>query len=245
MPIYAWPHVLGLDAAAVAVVWQLLAARHLGHIPFTHTLALGLVVWTIYLVDRALDARRPPTTAEPLRHQFARWCGPWLWGLVVLNSLLLWQLGPLPVLAALPVAGLVGIYFLVTHGARFPTRWPKELAAAVIFALGVSMPLYPFPFTLCFAALCFWNCTAIEYWERGEAHLSPLGLWVGRRLGPLAILAALICLIGIWVFHPVIQGTLALTFALCALLATLAKRLPPLPLRVLADVALLTPLVWA
>lgn len=243
MPIYAWPHVLGLDAAAVAVVWQLLAARHFGHIPFSHTLALGLVVWTIYLADRALDARRPPTTAEPLRHQFARRYRPWLWLLILSNALLLWSLGPLPILAALPVAGLVGIYFLVTHGARF-TRWPKELAAAVIFALGVSMPLYPFPFTLYFAALCFWNCTAIEFWERGPAQLSPLAQWVALRLRPLAIAAALVCVLGIWLFHPVIQGTLALTFALCALLATLAKRLPPLPLRVLADVALLTPLVW-
>ncbi len=234
---------LGLDAALVAVAWQLLMVRQLGPLPAHYTPALGLTVWTIYLADRLLDTRRPEGRNEPLRHRFSRRARMLLGLLIVFNLAVLTQLGPLPVLEALPLIGAVGLYFLTVHFLRAGQRWPKELVVATLFALGVSLPLYPFPFTLDFLFLCFWNCTAIEYWERGKEGLHPASAWLAERLGSAAVVAGLVCLGCAPVFNMTVQLTLAATFGLCALLVWMRRWLSPLALRVAADLVLLTPLL--
>jgi hypothetical protein len=238
-PVWAWPHLLGLDAPLVAIVWQLLISRQFAPQPLRHTLALFVSVWIIYLADRLLDTRRPATPREPLRHQFARTHFNLLAVLLGLNLVVLTQLTPLPIRPALPIIAALAIYFAIVH--ITPIRWSKELAVAIIFALGVSLPLHPFPFILDFLFLCFWNTAAIEFWEGGQLH--PLSAWLARRLTASAVLAMLGCLIGSRLFNPTIQLTLAFTFFLCAVLSLAAHRLTPLSLRILADLILLTPLL--
>ncbi len=240
-PIWAWPHLLGLDAPVVAMCWQLLVSRYLQPIPHRYTLALGLTVWTIYLADRLLDTRRAPAASEGLRHQFSRQFRALLAALILMNLAVLPFLGPLPIRAAIPIVSALAIYFITVHA--FRARWPKELAVAVIFALGVALPIHPFPFLLDFAFLCFWNCTAIEYWERGLADLHPIPAWLAQRLVGSALAAAAVCVVCAPIFNPTIQLTLAFTFLLCALLASLARRMPQLTTRVVADLILLTPLL--
>ncbi len=158
-----------------------------------------------------------------------------------MNLFVLTQLGPLPIRPALPILAALALYFLAVHATR--VRLPKELAVGIIFALGVSIPIHPFPFTLDFLFLCFWNCAAIEFWEQGPTHLHPASAFLARYLPQSALAAAAICLICAPIFNPVIQLTLALTFLLCAALALHARQLSPLALRILADLVLLTPLL--
>ena len=240
-PVWAWPHLLGLDAPLVAIAWQLLVSRQLQPIPTRYTLALFLTVWTIYLADRLLDTRRPITPNEPLRHRFSRQARLPFTILILTNLVLLTQLTPLPITPALPILTALIAYFVIVHASL--TRWSKELAVATIFALGVSLPIHPFPFVLDFLFLCFWNTSAIEYWEQGPTKLHPISAWLAQRLVPAAITATILCLIGATTFNPTVQLTLALTFTLCALLAHNARRLSPLALRILADLVLLTPLL--
>ena len=61
-PLWLWPNLLSLDAPLVAVLWQsFLAYRFSLPLRLSGCLALGLTVWSIYLLDRLLDARQPPT----------------------------------------------------------------------------------------------------------------------------------------------------------------------------------------
>ena len=58
VPWWLWPNLLGLDAPAVAVVWQRFLADASGvAVPVAASAVLALVVWGIYLTDRRLDAR--------------------------------------------------------------------------------------------------------------------------------------------------------------------------------------------
>lgn len=225
----------------MAVAWQRLVSSELNPIPLRYTGALFCAVWTIYLADRYLDARRPQQADEPPRHRFSRQWRPLLLGLIAANLVALPLFAPLPFEAALPIVTALGVYFLIVHAFRL--SWPKELAVATLFALGVAVPFHPFPFVLDFAFLCFWNCTAIEYWERGMRQLHALPAWLAVRLTPAALTAAAICLASTRIFNPTIQGTLAVTFVLCAVLSANAARMNPLGLRVLADLILLTPLL--
>jgi len=240
-PIWAWPHLLGLDAPLVAVAWQLLVSKQFQPIPARYTFALFLTVWAIYLADRLLDSLKPPTPSDPLRHRFSRSARLPLSIFLIIILLTLTQLGPLPIAAALPILTALVIFFAIVHASR--ARWSKELAVATLFAFGVSLPIHPFPFLIDFLFLCFWNTAAIEYWEQGIAKLHPISAWLAKHLTATAATAAIICLICAPIYNPVVQLTLAATFLLCATLAYFAHKVPPLPLRILADLILLTPLL--
>jgi len=75
-PLWLWPNLLSLDAPLVAVLWQgFLAYRFSLPLRPSGRLALGLTVWAIYLLDRLLDARKPPSVNgcdEPARHRYYR-----------------------------------------------------------------------------------------------------------------------------------------------------------------------------
>ncbi len=75
-PPWHLPHLLGLDAPLVAVIWQLWWARWLAvELGWIHHVVLALAVWMIYLADRLADAARlrpAPDAAEiSARHRFA------------------------------------------------------------------------------------------------------------------------------------------------------------------------------
>ncbi len=140
------PHILGLDAAIVAVLWQGIAARELlVSITPAARVAIFSLVWAIYLLDRVWDVGRMSAAALPsLRHRAARrWC-PLFLLLAVAN--LGCVAGCIPAVPrttlgiAVVVAIMCGLYFLWQ---RKPRPSPARSGViGVLFALGtLTAPL--------------------------------------------------------------------------------------------------------
>ncbi len=165
------------------------------------------------------------------------------------------------------------LYLVLVHKPRLGAiSWlPKEVTVGVVFAAATAVPAWSrldssraalFPAVAIFAALCWLNCVAIERWE----NLSPAGKlqspdahstthWVADHFGLIA--SALSLLLGILVVAltfgsgssnlrktiPIYLAALA-----AALILTLIDRqrdnFSTLHLRIAADLALLTPLLF-
>jgi hypothetical protein len=159
----------------------------------------------------------------------------------------------------------VSAYVIVVHGVgvQAQRRLPKELAVGGIFAAATAIPtaarlttsLVPaLTSTLLFAALCWLNCVSIHRWEsRGQPentllHEHGSTRWAGRHLTFLATLLALTA------FALLLPAALAAIHAIalaCGLSALLLlalelthRRFSALTLRIAADAALLTPLLF-
>ena len=245
--IWLWPNLLSLDAPLVAVLWQILFIRcfHGPGQPPTKiipSVLLVCVVWLIYAADRTLDAWRG-SSLRP-RHEF--YLRHWrallpVWIAVLLaTAWLAWASLPVELFergAWLLAAVLV--YFGIVHCSGL--NWPKEAAVAAIFGLGVSLASwtrvessYDIFTVILFACLCWINCTAISAWEENSG-------W------PTAILAACVGLAAIAVLHrhrPVLAGAEAASAIAFVMLDRSRLRLSPDALRVLADVALLSPVLF-
>ncbi len=163
-------------------------------------------------------------------------------------------------------------FFLVHKPGPGSKHWlPKELAVGAVFAAATAVPAWSrldtgraalFPAVVVFAAICWLNCVAIERWE----NLSPNGQlqspgahqstrWTAKHLSSAAIaLAALSGLIATALMlglgsenyrktMPIYLATLT-----AALVLALADRrrddFSRLHLRIAADLALLTPLIF-
>ncbi len=234
---------LSLDAPIVAVLWQLLFARcfHAELTPVAAAL-LVLAVWLIYAADRVFDARGE---SKLPRHEFYR--RNWrvvvpVWAAVLsIAGWLAWtQLSAALFERGLILLGAVAFYFVLVHFA--PLRhWPKEAVVAILFALGASLAAWgrvqsavDVASILLFSGLCWINCIAIEKWERG-AHW-PVGI--------AALCVAAIALFALYRDRPILsaaEGASALAFVA---LDACRKKLSGDALRVLADVALLSPVLF-
>ena len=138
------------------------------------------------------------------------------------------------------LSAAVLVYFASVHCLR--PNWPKEAAVAAIFGLGASLAAwthletsYDVLTVVLFACLCWINCAAISEWEQGA------GRW------PIGILAACVGLAAIAVLHhhrPVLAGAEAASAVAFVLLDRSRLRLSADALRVLADVALLSPIFF-
>jgi hypothetical protein len=269
-PPWLWCNLASLDAPMVAVVWQILFARCFSApVDITVSATLGLTVWFIYVSDRMLDAQRlNPELMPPARHAFCRehWNG-----MAVAAIAGLFTLGAL--CARLPLALLrngaalfagVVMYFAIVHGPPLNIRrfWPKEVIVGGIFCVGTclatwtgSVPslghemLLP---ALLFAALCILNCVAIEYWEWNgctsfwNESPHPVSLWMGRRIASLSLTIAVVALLSLSLSttrtHPLFFALLLSSLTICYLSKS-SQRFTVPSRRVLADVALLTPLL--
>ncbi len=158
----------------------------------------------------------------------------------------------------------VTVYLVIVHTApeRLRRLWPKEVAVGVLFTLGTCLATWSLAGdvvatglrqtlitpALLFAALCSLNCIAIEFWEwrRGEktATIHPLTAWVGKRLPwlALAIAASSLVLLPFEPPRPVFMAAL-LSAGTFAWLSTRSDSLPLDTLRLLADAALLSPVL--
>jgi hypothetical protein len=252
IPWWLWPNVLAFDAPVVGVVWQ----RFLGSvfnvtIPLSASVVLALVIWAVYLSDRWLDANTHMPQVESDRHRFA---GRFRKPLGILCGLVWLAAGAcagfwLPehyFIAGLWVAIVVAGYFVIVHLARlsrFITGGGKEATVGVLFAAGVSVPLvadaaelrWTWLFAVgAFAAICWLNCEWISLWENETEQPRLQKGWMVAVVGfvfalksPLPVLATIsAAIIALMVIHSVRDR--------------LGSRLA----RVLADVALLTPLFW-
>ena len=263
-----WPHLYSLDAPLVAVVWQRWLARSARTpLPWQREVVLALAVWLIYLADRWVDGWDDRAVRhETARHLFAgqhRWLLGGLVG-VLLATLVIttpWWLTRRDFLTGLGLLALSTLYFWMTHGTREPTWmsfFPKEAAVGTLFAVGTAA----FVALHCqsglgrlvvevvgFAALCSLNCASITRWERTQVDLrnrsSLLNAFPKLVRGLPAIggglaLVALACSCFTWstTFLP-----LAASAGLLGWLDHRRASISTSALRVLADLALLTPLV--
>jgi hypothetical protein len=283
--VWLWPNLLSLDAPLVAVLWQVLFVRCF-HASGDAMPAVLLVsaVWLIYAADRALDAWRG--CGGRLRHEFYRrhWRAllPVWTGVLAASAWLAWTSLPAPLFwRGVGLLGAVMVYFAAVHMAAawrggpdlrasslglrgFWLRGfrPKEMAVAVLFALGASLVAWAHLRTaadiltvLLFSCLCWINCVAIEQWENeqwenkqwesGQAKnkqwLQAAPRWPVSAAAVCVGLAALSLLIE---QRPILAGAEAASAFAFVLLDRRRARLSADALRVLADVALLSPIFF-
>jgi hypothetical protein len=187
-PLWLWPNLLSLDAPLIAVLWQgFLAYRFSLPLWPAARLVLGLTVWAIYLLDRLLDARRPPSLDEPVRHRYYRRHSKPMAALlaVVLAAdaaiAILWLRPAILRDGLIPLAGVL-IYLATFHIAGQSVKIPKEVAAAILFTAGTfltawaTLPCLGLAWAaLAFFILCLANIIAIEAWEWHElSNAAPL-----------------------------------------------------------------------
>ncbi len=244
-PLWLWPNLLSLDAPLVALVWQLLFARCF-HAEWRAlpALLLAVTVWLIYAGDRMLDALRTPT--DQPRHQFyrAHWrviLPVWFAILALASWLALTGLDRPVLRRGLWLLAAVAVYLSIVHAApqRLRRYWPKEAAVAILFALGASLDAWTrirsgedvLTIAL-FSALCWINCRAIEAWEHRT-------VWPTAGLAACIAVAAAVTLAA----HRPVLASAEFASALAFICLDRSRlRLSPNALRVLADVALLSPL---
>ncbi|MBV8843409.1 MAG: hypothetical protein JO307_11420 [Bryobacterales bacterium] len=246
--IWLWPNLLSLDAPLVAVLWQILFVRCFRAEPDIAAAALLVAsVWLIYSGDRMLDAWRG--TVNRPRHEFCR--RHWrsllpIWGFVfAATACVAWLALPQVVfIRGLCLVAIVGIYFAAVHAVpvRWRRYWPKEAMVGLLFALGASLAAWSYVRSpadimtvLLFSCLCWINCVAIEQWETGG------GQW------PVGTAAACIALAAILFLHqqrPVLSSAEAASALGFVLLDRKRPGLSSDAVRVLADAALLSPLVF-
>jgi hypothetical protein len=142
------------------------------------------------------------------------------------------------------VAGGAGAYLITVHGV--PKLWAKpgskETAVGVFFALGVSLVAWPMVRTwvdvlaiVQFCVLCWMNCSAIEDWENGH-HARASVLW-----GAASVAVAAVLLLR---ERPVIACAETASALGLVALDRIGRRASPEAMRVLADVMLLSPLLF-
>jgi hypothetical protein len=241
--VWLWPNLLSLDAPVVALLWQILFARcfHVRVDPLPSVL-LVLAVWLIYAADRTIDAWRG-SSLRP-RHEFYRrhWRALlplWIAALTVGLALALTRLTPGLLYSGLALGVAVVLYFALLHLGIFHKT--KEAAVAVLFALGATLSAWPNVRTavdieaiVLFSSLCWINCVAIEHWEStGESR------WpIAGAAGFVALAAVVLLFSG----RPVLGGAVTASALAFVLLDCARRRFSKDALRVLADVALLSPL---
>ncbi len=151
------------------------------------------------------------------------------------------------------------------------TRLPKEVAVAILFAVATAVPACSrigrnaaghyaemSLAVICFAVLCWLNCVAIEHWETTKGfepsfkHMHATTKWAGRNLARIALAVCVIAL-EIAAATTMLPKTLSLqSVFLSAALSAIAlfaldrfrRKLSSIQLRIAADAALLTPLIF-
>ena len=180
---WQWPTVLSLDAPAVALLWQWLLARVM-HTPLAwhHVFILGAATWLAYAADRWIEGWQ--IARDQLRTQrhwfYQRWRWPvfsvWLGVLATALAVSFTRLNSRELATGFIVLAPVLVYLLshqLVHRVN-PWRAPKELCVALLFVAGVScfqiarepgaLRVFSVPLIL-FGALCVANCALISLWE--------------------------------------------------------------------------------
>ena len=264
LPLWALPTALSLDAPLVAVLWQgLFAASFEVSLAWHHPVILGASVWLVYVADRLLDAGRlelnqPHTFRHVLHARYRRaFAAAWLVVLVTVGVMVLGFLTPREILLGTAVSAAVlayvaGIHFLETKRPVFT----KELQVGLVFGAGVTLSVWAqapsFRLLLSaflFAALCSFNCLLIAVWERrvdraqGYASLALTLPRLPALLPPALLLFSLGALALTRLLPYPLTLSLAVAAALLWLLNAYREAFSRESLRVLADAALLTPLL--
>jgi hypothetical protein len=255
-PFWLWPNLLSLDAPLVAVLWQgFLAYRFSIPLRPAGRLVLGLTVWAIYLIDRLLDARKPSALMEPARHRYYRRHSRFMTALftvvaaIDIGIAILWLRPAVLRNGLIPLAGVLA-YLAIFHASGKTVKFPKEIAAAILFTAGTFLtawtalprPGLTWP-AAAFFVLCLANIVAIEAWEWRDPYppLHPLTRWLARTYFFWVLTAVIVCaLLGREEWY----ASIALSGAACAMLFWFGRRLSLEARRVLVDGVLLSPLLF-
>jgi hypothetical protein len=254
-----------LDAPTVAVVWAMLLGRLAGtHLRMAEVLVLGLGTWIVYVLDRVLDGMAGEMHLRE-RHYFHRRHRTVMLGLCCVAGALL------VVLCRWLPGRLVGFYLalgvpVLVYGVRVHwglvrrTRAPrgKEAAVALLFTAAVAAPALMgvqaggraalLVVSCLLAWLCWLNCLVISFSE--SAHDSAEWLPIAGYGLALAFTALAVCGWGLgWSpgarSSPAAAGVLLSCLLLLGLvLGRRDGRMSARRVRVLADVGLLTPLIF-
>lgn len=265
---WQWPTILSIDAPIVAVLWQQLIATVAGiDLGWPGPLVLALSVWLAYVADRWIEGwRLHADVIRTRRHQFYqrhRWpmAALWLIGLAADLAIALTQLSSRDLAAGVLLSLAVAIYLLshqLVHRSR-AWRAPKELCVAGLLTGGVIVFLTnaPVPGALMmpialFALLCFTNCALISVWERdvdrahGQTSLALDDVGNERLIRQLpwmiVVLAGAAAIAGVGPARDVALAAVA-SALLLALVDRIERTAGRQPARVLADIALMTPIV--
>ena len=269
LPLWAVPTALSLDAPTVAVLWQWLFAKSFElTLSWHESTLLFATVWLIYVADRLLDSRSLDLSKEhTFRHAFyarhqSYMLALWLvvFAVVALLALGLLEMSMLSIGASLVLLCLgYGIGVHTAMAKKIFQVISKEWLVGLLFALGTSLiiwlkaPSFKLALmTLCFAFLCSLNCLLISLWEKDIDHTQG-SLSKAQTLPSLSthLRTSLLIYIGLTILSvynqafysaPMLSGLglLGLWYG--------AKRVPGLfsteRLRILADVALMSPLFF-
>lgn len=266
---WQWPTVLSLDAPAVVVTWQSLFGAIQGARPqWWHALVVGGSVWLAYSADRWLEARRshPDVLVTP-RHRFHAEHHTaigrlWLAVLLGLLTLSFAKLTRRELTAGFILLAPTLAYVLSHQLIHRDRRWrvPKEVCVAGLISAGAAVFVAASPgidgrrlaaATLEFALLALTNVLLISTWEagvdaeQGQTSLAlqfpraaPAFRWFPYGLALVAIAA------GPALGSPaVVNHCVAASAVLLAAIDHFQPRIGWQLARVLADAALLTPLL--
>jgi len=272
-PIFRFPeywHLLSLDAPTVAALWAFSFARAVGvRLPFGALFLLALGTWLVYVADRILDGLRPAGAGRlRARHLFyVRHRNVFLVAGSTGSALILWlvitHMRPVTRREDLMFFVFALAYFVLIHtfGKRAEHWFPKEMAVGVLFATATAVPAWSridhhtqlIPYIALFALLCWLNCVAIEKWESTwERTLSTSishgsTVWAQEHLKELAVCTALTAGL-LFVSSEGVCRLIPAAATLSAIVFWLLDRhhgeLNPIHLRIAADAALLTPLLF-
>ncbi|TAK11047.1 MAG: hypothetical protein EPO35_12720 [Acidobacteria bacterium] len=265
---WQWPTVLSIDAPVVAVLWQRLLARPAGvSIEWGETAVLALSVWLAYAADRWIEGWRldAEVIRTPRHHFYQRHRWPvaalWLAALAADVTIAFSRLSARDIAAGFVLIVAVAAYLLshqLVHRHR-AWRLPKELCVAALLTGGVVVFLVGrgdagalvMP-AAWFALLGFANCALISVWERevDRAHgQSSLALNAEGSERLIRQLPWMIAVLAAASAVPAAGGgrdvsvTVAASAVLLAVVDAVERRIGRQPARVLADVALMTPIV--
>ena len=188
-PFWLYPNLLSLDAPLVALAWLHVFSKtwRLGIHPAFAYVTLGLVVWSIYVVDRLLDASilsSQPERLEP-RHRFHQKYRRWLIAGVVVAMLvaifLLVTELPMTIFRYLLIGTVMILAFfglsMMSGQDHEEVALSKNIFAGITFAFGTALTAHVYRWEfgvyellvsrefICFAVLCVLNIAAIDFWE--------------------------------------------------------------------------------
>ena len=258
-------HLASLDAPTVAVVWAFAIARS-AHVRLEPWMAILLAsgTWTVYVLDRILDARGAITANISgllrERHHFhwrhRRILIPLAFCTGVSALVMIFRCMPAAarrhdsIVAAAALAYFSGVHAKTSFPSWLQRLCSKELLVGILFAAGCAAPTltricsaFALPIALSFlffAALAWVNCAAISNWELERSSI---------RISAVAVIIALlglsfaICLSALLPRTSALLSSGAVSAFLILVLHRTRHRINPLTLRALADLVLLAPAV--
>jgi len=149
-PFWLLPNLLSLDAPIVAVVWMWILAKSM-RVVYVDTHAYWLLagaVWSIYVLDRILDAKRYQGPVEEMstRHRFHwkywRILLPIVVGVVIYCGYSAFNIASAALLTAgVSGIGMVILYILARKFDKGEVAYAKNFIAAMTFSFGVAAPI--------------------------------------------------------------------------------------------------------